>query len=195
MPALSSFVTIRAIFLKTLPRRYPNAASLRPRSVRYWEEQAPRISLTDMGRCTIMEFRDGRMKTIIGIALSSIIWLVAAAPSARAQNASPATPTPNAPKTAESSKNASATPANPGDQGTRGDVYYYYTMGHVDEQQYELTGRAELATQAIESYKKALELAPGSPVIQERLAEIYAKSQRMRDAVEQAQASAEDRSE
>ena len=73
-------------------------------------------------------------------------------------------------------------------QGVRGDVYYYFTMGHVDEQQYELTGRADLATQAIESYKKALELAPGSPVIKERLAEIYAKSQHMREAVEQAQA-------
>jgi tetratricopeptide (TPR) repeat protein len=133
-----------------------------------------------------MEFCDGRMKTIIGIALSSFIWLFAAAPAARAQNTSPATSAPSAPQTAESSKSAS--PTNPGDQGTRGDVYYYYTMGHVNEQQYELTGRAELATQAIEDYKKALELAPGSPVIQERLAEIYAKSQRMREAVEQAQA-------
>jgi tetratricopeptide (TPR) repeat protein len=117
-----------------------------------------------------MEFCDGRMKTIIGIALSSFIWLFAAAPPARAQNASP------------------VTLANPGDQGTRGDIYYYFTIGHVDEQQYELTGRAELATQAIDAYKKALELAPDSPVIRERLAEIYAKSQRMHEAVEQAQA-------
>ena len=60
-------------------------------------------------------------------------------------------------------------------------------MGHLDEQQYELTGRAEQATESIESYKKALALAPGSPVIMERLAEIYAKSQRIREAVAQAQ--------
>jgi tetratricopeptide (TPR) repeat protein len=135
-----------------------------------------------------MEFCDGHMKTTIGIVLSSFIWLFAAAPAARAQNASPAVPASTSTKTAESSKSAASTAANPGDQGIRGDVYYYYTMGHVDEQQYELTGRAELATQAIEAYKKALELAPGSPVIEERLAEIYAKSQRMREAVEQAQA-------
>jgi tetratricopeptide (TPR) repeat protein len=134
-----------------------------------------------------MEFCDGLMKTIIGIALSSFIWLVAASPAARAQNASPASSTPAAPKTADSSKNSPSTSANPGEQGTRGDVYYYYTMGHVDEQQFELTGRAELATQAIDAYKKALELAPASPVIRERLAEIYAKSQRLREAVEQAQ--------
>jgi tetratricopeptide (TPR) repeat protein len=134
-----------------------------------------------------MEFCDGQMKTIIGIALSSLIWLVAAAPAARAQNASPASPTTAVPQTADSSKNSTATSANLGEQGTRGDVYYYYTMGHVDEQQFELTGRAELAAQAIESYKRALELAPASPVIRERLAEVYAKSQRLREAVEQAQ--------
>src|SRR5271163_315581 len=128
------------------------------------------------------------MKTIIGIALSSSIWLLAAAPAARAQNAPTAAPALAAPNTAEPAKNpTTSTPATPGDQGVRGDVYYYFTLGHVDEQQYELTGRADLATQAIESYKKALELAPGSPVIRERLAEIYAKSQRLREAVEQAQ--------
>jgi tetratricopeptide (TPR) repeat protein len=127
------------------------------------------------------------MKTIIGIAFLSSIGLVAAAPAARAQNASPAAVAPTAPKTAESSTSSTSTAANPGEQGARGDVYYYFTMGHVDEQQYELTGRAELATQAIDAYKKALELAPGSPVIRERLAEIYAKSQRLREAVEQAQ--------
>src|SRR5271169_6682246 len=128
------------------------------------------------------------MKTIIGIALSSSIWLLAAAPAARAQNAPTAAPAPAAPNTAEPAKNpTTSTPATPGDQGVRGDVYYYFTLGHVDEQQYELTGSADLATQAIESYKKALELAPGSPVIKERLAEIYAKSQHLREAVEQAQ--------
>src|ERR1700733_14945110 len=61
-------------------------------------------------------------------------------------------------------------------------------IGHVDEQQYELTGRAELATQAIDAYKKALELAPDSPVIRERLGGTSAQTQRMHEAVEQAQA-------
>jgi tetratricopeptide (TPR) repeat protein len=134
-----------------------------------------------------MEFCDGLMKTIIGIAFLACIGLIATAPAARAQNTSPASSTPAAPKTADSSKNSTSTSANPGEQGAQGDVYYYYAIGHVDEQQYELTGRADLATQAIDAYKKALELAPASPVIRERLAEIYAKSQRLREAVEQAQ--------
>ena len=44
-----------------------------------------------------------------------------------------------------------------------------------------------MATQSIDAYKKALELDPGSSVIRERLAEIYAKSQHIREAVAEAQ--------
>jgi tetratricopeptide (TPR) repeat protein len=53
--------------------------------------------------------------------------------------------------------------------------------------QFEVTGRSELATESINAYKKALEISPGAPVIMERLAEIYAKSQHIRDAVLEAQ--------
>ncbi len=93
-------------------------------------------------------------------------------------------------------KNSAATqeqvPAKPAqtsplDASTHADAYYYFTMGHMQEQQFEATGRSELATESIDSYKKALEIEPRSPVIMERLAEIYAKSQRIRDAVLQAQ--------
>src|SRR6202167_3934058 len=172
---------------KTLSWRYPNAADLRPNSVRCRKQRARGIALTASGRCTIIEFCDGLMKTIIGIAFLACIGLIATAPAAGAQNTSPASSTPAAPKTADSSKNSTSTSANPREQGAQGDVYYYYAIGHVDEQQYELTGRADLATQAIDAYKKALELAPASPVIRERLGEVYAKSQRLREAVEQAQ--------
>lgn len=68
-----------------------------------------------------------------------------------------------------------------------GDAYYYFTMGHLAEQQYEITNNGDMATQAIDAYKKALDLEPNSPTIMERLAEVYAKSQRIRDAVSQAQ--------
>ena len=66
-------------------------------------------------------------------------------------------------------------------------MYYYFTMGHLQEQQYEITNNSDAASQSIELYKKALELEPASPVIMERLAEIYAKSQRIREAVAEAQ--------
>jgi tetratricopeptide (TPR) repeat protein len=69
----------------------------------------------------------------------------------------------------------------------RADAYFNFTMGHVYEQQYENTSKAEYATQAIEFYKKAYALDPKSAVIGERLAEMYWKAQRVRDAVAEAQ--------
>ena len=69
----------------------------------------------------------------------------------------------------------------------RADTYYYVTMGHFYEQQYEATGELDYATKAIESYKKAYALDPKSPVIGERLAEMYWKAQRTKEAVAEAQ--------
>ena len=57
----------------------------------------------------------------------------------------------------------------------RADAHFNYTMGHIAEKQYEETSRSEYATQAIEYYKKAYALDPKSPVIGERLAEMYWK--------------------
>jgi len=70
---------------------------------------------------------------------------------------------------------------------SRADAYFNFTMGHIAEQQYEATSRSEYATQAIEYYKKAYALDPRSPVIGERLAEIYWKAQRVHDAEVEAQ--------
>ena len=69
----------------------------------------------------------------------------------------------------------------------RADAYYNYAMGHLFEQQYETTNQPELATQAIAAYKKAYALDPNSPVIGERLAEMYWESQRVHEAITEAQ--------
>lgn len=71
---------------------------------------------------------------------------------------------------------------------SRADAYYNFTMGHIYEQQYETTSKPEYATQAIDAYKKAYALDPKSPVIGERLAEMYWKAQRTHEAVNEAQA-------
>ena len=71
-------------------------------------------------------------------------------------------------------------------ESARAEAYYDYTMGHIMEQQYESTSRAEYATQAIEYYKKAYALDPKSPVIGERLAEMYWKAQRVPEAESEA---------
>jgi len=68
----------------------------------------------------------------------------------------------------------------------RAEAYYNYTMGHIYEQQYEASSNADYATKAIEAYKKAYALDPKSPVIGERLAEMYWKAQRTKEAESEA---------
>src|SRR5256714_2148812 len=84
----------------------------------------------------------------------------------------------------QSQGNASAASSAP---STRAEAYYDYTMGHIFEQQFENTSKADYATHAIEFYKKAYALDPKSPVIGERLAEMYWKAQRIREAINEAQ--------
>src|SRR5580692_2195777 len=132
-----------------------------------------------------MEFWDERMKTILGIAILAVLG--APVVGAQASQNSNTKATPSGTKTAPTPASGTKTGTNSTDESARADLYYYFAMGHLNEQQYELTGRSEQAAESIDFYKKALALQPGSPVIMERLAEIYAKSQRIRDAVAQAQ--------
>lgn len=81
---------------------------------------------------------------------------------------------------------AKQAPAPQNGSSARADAYYNYTIGHIFEQQYESTSRADYATQAIEAYKKAYALDPQSPIIGERLAEMYWKAQRAQDAIAEA---------
>jgi len=69
----------------------------------------------------------------------------------------------------------------------RAEAYFNFAMGHFYAEQYESTRRSADAAQAIEYYKRAYQLDPSSPVIGEQLAEMYFKSQRIRDAVLEAQ--------
>src|SRR5579859_1001967 len=111
------------------------------------------------------------------IALAGL--LVAAAGAARAQDPAPSAPQAPAPD--------SSAPSPGQAPSSRADAYYDFTMGHIYEQQYENTSKAEFASQAIDFYKKAYALDPKSAVIGERLAEMYWKAQRVREAVAEAQ--------
>jgi tetratricopeptide (TPR) repeat protein len=77
--------------------------------------------------------------------------------------------------------------ATKSEETPRAEAYYDYTMGHIMEEQYQSTSQPDDATQAIEYYKKAYALDPESPVIGERLAEMYWESQRVQDAEAEAQ--------
>jgi len=77
--------------------------------------------------------------------------------------------------------------APPAESDTRADAYYNFAMGNYYEELYEESSRSEHATLSIEHYKKAYALDPRASVIGERLAGMYAKSQRIRDAVLEAE--------
>jgi tetratricopeptide (TPR) repeat protein len=68
----------------------------------------------------------------------------------------------------------------------RADAYFNFTMGRLYELQYEQTSQPEYATKAIDAYKKAYAVDPKSPIIGERLAEMYWKAQRVHEAINEA---------
>jgi tetratricopeptide (TPR) repeat protein len=109
-------------------------------------------------------------RTIVFFGLSSLVLL-----PARAQNIAANPPSP-----------ANNAPAPAGKNSERADAYYNFAMGHLYELQYEQTSQPEFASKAIEAYKKAYATDPQSPIIGERLAEMYWKAQRIRDAVAEA---------
>ena len=69
----------------------------------------------------------------------------------------------------------------------RAAAYYHYTVAHMYEEQVAMYGRSELASQAIEEYRLAIEADPSSEYLTAGLAELYAKTGRIRDAVLEAQ--------
>ena len=96
----------------------------------------------------------------------------------------PAAPAAQSPSGADSRSQEAPAAAT----SSRAEAYYDYTMGHIAEQQYEATSRSDYASQAIDFYKKAYALDPKSPIIGERLAEMYWKAQRVHEAEIEAQA-------
>src|SRR3984957_13010767 len=123
---------------------------------------------------------------LVGLGCSSAVAQMLAIPAHDAQTPAKPDAVATTPQ-ADAAKTPNAKPDNAkSDNSGRADAYYYFTMGHIFEQQYEATSRAEFATQSIDAYKKAYALDPKSPVIGERLAEMYWKAQRIRDAVQEA---------
>lgn len=90
---------------------------------------------------------------------------------------------------------ASAQPANPAPPAEakeakkvdRAAAYYHYALAHMYEEMVAMYGRSEYANKAIDEYKLALENDPSSEFLNAGLAELYAKTGRIRDAVLDAQ--------
>jgi len=86
----------------------------------------------------------------------------------------------------------SAAPATPAASTTvhkpdRAASYYHYTLAHMYEEQVAMYGKSELASRAIDEYRQAIEADPTSEFLTASLAELYARTGRIRDAVVEAQ--------
>jgi tetratricopeptide (TPR) repeat protein len=66
-------------------------------------------------------------------------------------------------------------------------AYYHFTMAHMYEEEMAAYGRSDLVSKAIDEYRLALEADPTSEYLTSGLAELYARTGRIRDAVSEAQ--------
>src|SRR5215469_16852647 len=79
------------------------------------------------------------------------------------------------------------TPATAAKTPDRAAAYYHYGLAHMYEEMVAMYGRSEYVSKAIEEYRLAIEADPSSEFLNAGLAELYAKTGRIRDAVEEAQ--------
>jgi tetratricopeptide (TPR) repeat protein len=93
------------------------------------------------------------------------------------------------PPAASQDQASSATPAEsaPPKSPDKAAAYYHFTMAHMYEELVSMYGRADYATKAIEEYRLAIDNDPTSDYLNAGLAELYAKTGRIRDAVLEAQ--------
>ncbi|MFY9643883.1 MAG: tetratricopeptide repeat protein [Terriglobales bacterium] len=88
---------------------------------------------------------------------------------------------------AEESSAAGTQPAAKSKTPDRAAAYYHFALAHMYEEQVATYGRSELANKAIDEYRAAIEADPTSAYLTSGLAELYAKTGRIRDAVVEAQ--------
>jgi tetratricopeptide (TPR) repeat protein len=109
---------------------------------------------------------------------ASAVVLVLAASVASVAQTQPAQPKP--PQQAPSSGAATQKP-------DKASAYYHYALAHMYEEWVAIYGRAEFATRAVEEYRQAIAADPDSEFLDAGLAELYAKTGRIRDAVTEAE--------
>ena len=97
-------------------------------------------------------------------------------------------PASSEPKAAESKPASDTKPAQAAPRKVdKASAYYHYALAHMYEEQVAMYGRTELANKAIEEYRQAIDADPTSEYLTAGLAELYAKTGRIRDAVMEAQ--------
>jgi|tagenome__1003787_1003787.scaffolds.fasta_scaffold20966839_1 tetratricopeptide (TPR) repeat protein len=86
---------------------------------------------------------------------------------------------------------AAVKPAAPAKAGAvkpdKAQAYYHYSLAHYYEDQATMTGRSDLVSKAVDEYRLASQYDPESGFLDAEMAELYAKTGRIREAVEQAE--------
>ncbi len=95
---------------------------------------------------------------------------------ARAQNA-PAAESPASPAPAKA-----AAPETPAQLADRAQAYYHVAMASIYEENATAEGRQDYISRAIEEYKLALNADPGSPQLNDALADLYFRVGRPKEA-------------
>src|SRR5438105_6592321 len=109
-------------------------------------------------------------------------------PANSAPRSTPDTQAPATPSTkSAASKVQEAAPAAPKKTPDRAAAYYHFTLAHIYEELVASYARSEFAAKAVEEYKLAIANDPDSEYLNAGLAELYAKTGRIRDAVLEAQ--------
>ncbi len=121
--------------------------------------------------------------SILSLLLAGAIAGVAQTPSQTAPAPVPSNSA-KAPDTAPAGDSTKPAEQKPADKGA---AYYHFMMAHTYEEMVAMYGRSDYATKAIEEYRLAIDNDPGSDYLNAGLAELYAKTGRIRDAVLEAQ--------
>src|SRR5208337_3203936 len=66
-------------------------------------------------------------------------------------------------------------------------AYYHFSLAHMYEEMVSMYGRSDYANKAVDEYRLAIENDPNSDYLNAALAELYARTGRIRDAVLEAQ--------
>jgi tetratricopeptide (TPR) repeat protein len=72
-------------------------------------------------------------------------------------------------------------------QPSQAEAYYHYALAHMYEEMVSMYGRSDYANKAIDEYRLAIDNDPDSDYLNAALAELYARTGRIRDAVLEAQ--------
>jgi tetratricopeptide (TPR) repeat protein len=121
--------------------------------------------------------------------LRIFILLISASCSVFAQNTK--TPVLQVPAAGDAKAAPEEKPAEPktteNKAPNRAEAYYHYSLAHIYEELVSTFARSEYADKAVEEYKLAIANDPESSYLNAGLAELYAKTGRIRDAVLEAQ--------